>query len=108
MSGASAAKSMYDVIGNLKNHAQVPATSLMKLLNQSGTWYHEDPFEQPPGDTRCLCRDLNESFIWVEDDLPESEPEEPPPEYYQEQEMMRQYYEQQQEAGGGVRRAASF
>eukprot|EP00391_Amoebophrya_sp_Ameob2_P002302 CAMPEP_0179010206 /NCGR_PEP_ID=MMETSP0795-20121207/16677_1 /TAXON_ID=88552 /ORGANISM="Amoebophrya sp., Strain Ameob2" /LENGTH=1350 /DNA_ID=CAMNT_0020705445 /DNA_START=68 /DNA_END=4122 /DNA_ORIENTATION=- len=86
----------------------VPATSLMKLLNQSGTWYHEDPFEQPPGDTRCLCRDLNESFVWVEDDLPESEPEEPPPEYYQEQEMMRQYYEQQQEAGGGVRRAASF
>ncbi|CAD7956159.1 unnamed protein product [Amoebophrya sp. A120] len=101
----------------------VPATSLMKLLNQSGTWYHEDPFDQPPKDTRCLCRDLNESFIWVEDDLPDSDdgaehgeyPEGLPPgmspEEYEEMMRMQYYHEMEQRGmgvGGPPRRAVSF
>eukprot|EP00925_Amoebophrya_sp_RCC4383_P009271 GSA25T00007614001.1 len=89
----------------------VPSTSLMKLLNQSGTWYHEDPFEKPPVDTRCLCRELDESFIWVESDPASSGEDEEAMEEEQAR-MEEEYYRQQvlahAQQQGQVRRAISF
>jgi len=84
----------------------VPPTSLMLMLNQSGTWYHEDPYERPPQDRRCLCRELNESFIWVDTDPEMSSDEEEGPD--DEEEMMAQMAAAAAQEDYPIRRAVSF
>jgi len=55
--------------GPSRQSGEVPPSSLMRQLNQSGTWIEDDPYDFGGGANRnCLCEELNESFAWLESD----------------------------------------